>query len=778
MASQTLRLRESRAIAQVGGKGANLGELTRIGQPVPDGFVVTTEALAGVSGALPDPLADEIRERYAALGAGPVAVRSSATAEDLPGATFAGQQDTILEVEGAEQVLAAVAECAASLYGTRAVAYRTRLGITDDQVAIAVVVQRMVPAEVAGVMFTADPVTGRRDRRSIDAHPGLGEAVVSGEVIPDHLLTDPSGHITNWTAGEADGSVTVSERPAPNRHSTGHHNPGQPVLTDQQVRELVRHGEQVAAHFGCPQDIEWAFADGRLHILQARPMTALPPPPVELNRIERTMASIILDYLTVRPYPLDLTTWIPYGPVGMMARISEDLGLAGAYGRLFEQHDGVVTAVTITAPRPRPRLLSAPLRVIPRLRRFDPARWAEDPRAVELSDQVTRLAAQDVTTLDRDALVARVRECFGLASLVTGLRRDFLPATGAALARLTVLLALLGRRRLGPELTQGAPTQTTAGNTALAALADLARDDTPLVARIEAQDMAGVRQHPGFAKALDDWLERYGHRETTSPVLISQPTLAESPETVLSLLRVLIDTPPRALGPRPDALAELLTHPLLRSPRRREWAIRIVEAARAAIGFREDSHGAFTRIAPVLRATLLEIGRRLTAEGVLDAVDDVWHCRWDELVTVPRGDLRRRVTERRRQRQLLEGVPLINVANRTAEVDDAQALVSGTPASSGEASGPVRVIRDPKDFGTLRSGEVLVCPYTNPAWTPLFQRVAAVVVDSGGSGSHAAIVAREYRIPAVMGTGTGTTLLTDGLRVRVDGDHGLVLADA
>jgi len=293
-------------LARAGGKGSNLGELACAGFLVPDGFVVTTEAYEAfvthnrlgktIAHALEEehgssaviraafekaPIPPEIEENilvaYSELKESPVAVRSSATAEDLPGAAFAGQQDTYLNVVGEEAVLDAVRCCWGSLWTDRAIAYRRRRGIDSHEVRIAVVVQCMIEAESAGVMFTANPVTGDRDQIVVDASAGLGEAVVSGLVTPDHYVLDSSGQIREWSPGRrevvirgaAGGGVT---------HETGAATQDRPV-GDEVLTELARMGTSVAHLFGSPQDVEWAYAAGRLWLLQTRPMTAVPSPP-------------------------------------------------------------------------------------------------------------------------------------------------------------------------------------------------------------------------------------------------------------------------------------------------------------------------------------------------------------------------------------------------------------------------------------------------------------------------------------------------------------------
>jgi rifampicin phosphotransferase len=306
--------------------------------------------------------------------------------------------------------------------------------------------------------------------------------------------------------------------------------------------------------------------------------------------------------------------------------------------------------------------------------------------------------------------------------------------------------------------------------------------DPEAVERVESDS-----RFAAFRTALAGFLAEFGHRETSSPVLLSAPTWGDAPATVIGLVAALVDAPPPGSRPDPAAQARrrLLDHPLVRVTRTAPRVARLVDSAAAGIAFREDTHFHLTRALPILPRTLLEAGRRLVAVGVLDDAEEVFHLRLEELDRLPDpaalpepevDRLRDLVRRRAGRRAELAGVPLVDTA-RLRAAPAADVLVSGVAASGGRASGPVRVIRDPSEFGSLRRGEVLVCPFTNPAWTPLFPQAAAVVVDSGGPGSHAAITAREYGIPAVMGTGTATALLTDGQRVTVDGDAGRVTAD-
>ncbi|GAA1465104.1 PEP/pyruvate-binding domain-containing protein [Microbacterium thalassium] len=792
-------------LAVAGGKGANLGELVRAGFAVPDGFVVTTDAYRKAVAAVADPsldavlgpevpdaVRDGILASYSALGGGRVAVRSSATAEDLPGAAFAGQQDTFLGIEGEAQLLDAVRKCWASLWTERAIAYRARLGIDDASVAIAVVVQRMVPADLAGVMFTADPVTGARDRIVIDSNPGLGEAVVAGLVTPDHAVLGSDGTVLERRAGRAETVIRESEAGGTETVEGA----DAARLTDAQLARLAGQGRRIAAHFGRPQDIEWAVVDDRISILQARPMTALPPAPRKLTRRQRITGPVILELVPRRPDPMEMSAWVDpnVGPhvEGLVG------GIAGARFSLKDVlpvKDAVVQEFIPPNPEPTPRVPKRLLRTIGRLGR-DPRAWATDPRLAQYQADVAALAAIDVEKASWSELLGIPERAGRIDDVMTDLRVEYLPAAGGAMVRLRMLLTLLGRKDRFSALILDAQTQTQAANTALAGIADLIREDPDLAARARGLDGAAladlIATDPAAGpvrEALEDFLDRYGHRETASVLLPKDPTWAEAPETLLSLVAVLLDDD---VDRRPDpdaassALDAVLRHPLIRRTHSEDRVRRLVHKASAGVTVREDTHFELTRTMPVVRTAVLELGRRLADAGAIADPEDIWLLTLEDLRGLagpddPRGDLAAIVERRRSAFAELAASPLIaptTLYPKMAAASVEGALASGVGGGGGRASGPVRVVNGPDEFATLQAGEVLVCPATNPSWTPLFARAAAVVVDNGGLASHAAIVAREYGIAAVMGTGNGTGVLETGTRVTVDGDLGVVFAEA
>ena len=784
-------------LALAGGKGANLGELLGAGFRVPPGFVVTTESYRRAVGAdpqtldtvravaVPDEVTRAIAEHYAALGGGPVAVRSSATAEDLPGATFAGQQDSYLGVIGEQSLVAAVRDCWASLWTERAIDYRGQLGVEAGSVAIAVVVQRMVDADQAGVMFTADPVTGARDRIVIDSNPGLGEAVVSGLVTPDHFVLDAADRVIEHRPGRREVIIR-------SRHDGGTeqvHDAGSTAPEHPDVAQLAGIGRRIAEHFGRPQDIEWATAGEAIWILQSRPMTALPPPPVRLNRVQLLTGPVILELLPRRPYPMELTAWTRTVGGHLEGLID---GLAGAHVDIDDvliADDAVLTSYLPFAPRPTLRTPRRLLRSLLRMGR-DPRDWRIDKRFRRYLDGAAALAAMDLDTASWQELTAVPDRAARLLQLVTDLRVGYLPAAAGAMVRLRLLLTLLGRTELFAALLLELPTETDRANTELAAIADDLRSVPGLVETVADTDpaeaprlLSSTTDAEPARRRLQDFLTRYGHRETGSILLLRDPCWADDPATVMTLVQVLLhDAAGAAESPFPAALQRLLGHRIVRALHAESRVRALVTKASAGVQVREDTHFELTRTMPSVRRAVIEAGRRLAAAGALDVLTDVWYLSLDELTSLPDpqdhpvGDRLRSSVERRRAAFAeLARSPLIATATLYPRRVDADALATGVGGGGGTATGPVRVIRGPAEFGELQPGDVLVCPATNPSWTPLFGRAAAVVVDHGGLASHAAIVAREYGIPAVMGTGDGSSVLATGVRVTVDGDRGRVL---
>ncbi|HZG89866.1 MAG TPA: PEP/pyruvate-binding domain-containing protein [Pseudonocardia sp.] len=836
----------------VGGKAANLAELRAAGFAVPAGFCVPTDAYRAVAraarldgvldraqgpgaartallaAAVPPDVEAAVVAAYAELGDRvPVAVRSSATAEDLPTASFAGQQDTFLNVVGPDAVLDAVRRCWASLWTDRATAYRATNGIDGRTVALAVVVQRMVEARVAGVLFTADPVAGTRTRTVIDASPGLGEAVVSGAVNPDRITVDeggvryqPGDKAVEIRAVAGGGTESVVRDGGADEHA----------LTDDQVRTLVALGRRVEAHYGAPQDLEWAFdTAGAAWLTQSRPITTLHPVPPPTGPGPRAYLCVSLAQGLTRPItPMGISVFrvigatgsrlafgIPAddlaGPVAMTVaggRIFVDAtpGLRNAVGRrvmprifdVMEARSAVVLRALLERPEfavrtrsPWPfarRVLRAAVRfrVPPQI-----ALALVSPRAaVRRLDRIgARLtdglppAGTPVERLDRAR--ALLRRVFPVLPTVA-------PAAGAGFLALGLARLLAGR-----ELDTGAVHQllrslphnvTTVMDLELWQVAQRLRGDEASAARIRAG--AGPLPAP-LRRELDGFLARHGHR-AVAEIDIGVPRWRDDPDYVLGVLAnyLRLDDPaaaPDATFARGAAAAAAVLDQVVDRVRRRSavrarllrWALR---RTRALAGLRETHKDYLVRLIAEARTELAAIGTDLARRSLLDAAEDIWFLDLAEAGSALAGADHRAVVAGRRaeyDRELRRRhVPRILLSDGT----EPEALVSpaavdgalvGTAASAGEITGVARVVLDPSD-AHLEPGEILVAPSTDPGWTPLFLTAGGLVMEMGGSNSHGAVVAREYGIPAVVGVPDATSLIRTGQRIAVDGAAGLV----
>ncbi len=796
-------------LGSAGGKAANLGELIRGGFNVPDGFVVLTASYraaidaaglatgtaAGGMGdaitdaAVPDDVAAAILDAYLKLGSGPVAVRSSATAEDLPGATFAGQQDSYLNIVGEREVVDAVRRCWASLWTERAVAYRSKAGIDHAQVQIAVVVQAMVDADTAGVAFTANPVTGVRSEIVVNASAGLGEAVVSGLVTPDQFVLSRDGRVLSRQAGLRE-VVIRSKSDGGTESQRGGTEAAQ--LGEAALLRLAGICSRIEQHFGGPQDIEWAMAGDRLWIVQARPLTAVPPAPVQVNPIRKVMTGIIAELLPVRPYPLDMSSWTVHGHGRILTRMMAEIpGIDLSMEDILPEAGGVVQEIVPPRPRPTLRTLTTPFRLVPKIRRFRSSNWTQDARFRAFDSAAAELSRLDVPGMGWADLVDVPRRALAVLDGFITLRIDYLPRAGFDLARLKVLLGLTGLGREFSALATVTETRTGDANRALRGLAlavsgnrqwrRTVLDNTPV------ELGALIAADPSFVplqQQIEDYLVEFGHRETTSAFLVSEPTWVDDPAVLYGAVRAMLDQPePVQTQDRAGAAERRVADCKWVPGRLRDAIVSAARGTRSGLAFREDSHFHAMRLVPPVRHAMLEAGARLRDAGILPSAGAVFHLRLEEITGIQdpsmlspgrKAELRVVVDDRMRRRALLAGAPLISPLTLKAGRDKGDGLVSGTPAGGGRATGTVRIIHGPAEFSRLLQGEIMVCPYTNPSWTPLFQIAAGVIVDTGGAASHAAIVAREYGLAAIMGTGTGTSVLSDGQLVTVDGTTGVV----
>ncbi|HEX9333853.1 MAG TPA: PEP-utilizing enzyme, partial [Anaerolineales bacterium] len=462
---------------------------------------------------------------------------------------------------------------------------------------------------------------------------------------------------------------------------------------------------------------------------------------------------------------------------------------------MLVEEDGVVIRFKPPAVHPSPSMLIMPWITMWQTRHYDPSHWEADPLLAEFITKARALEQRDLKSLSWTQNIDTLHESLALIPRAMELRERYLPQALLGLAGLWLLLALTRHSDCFGVLVSGVKTKTTETNQALEDLATQIRNDPILQDLFRHNDahtlqsaLQASQAGKAFLERFESFLEQYGHRETA--LTISQPAWKDQPDNVLAILKVLAETQPQ----QPDSYKawqrtrdELLAHSILGIRLLRNLFLKSLMTTRSLFQIREDTHFYATLVQPTIRHVALELGRRLVQAGVLNEVEDVFHLQLDELESFgepwpPSKEMIEQIhaliTRRKAKRESLANKPMIDPRLLTTSFQTQtgeDVLLNGTSGSPGVARGPARVVHDVSEFGKLRAGDVLVSPVTNPAWTPLFQRAVAVVVDTGGTASHAAIVAREYGIPAVMGTMNGTKELKDGQWIQVDGSRGLVL---
>ena len=859
-------------IPAAGGKGANLGELTNAGLPVPPGFVLTTEAYdtfvqehrlqqqiielaskvsagdpqSGVEASaaikrlfltaeMPEAIRVDLLTAYADLtaeGETAVAVRSSATAEDLPATSFAGQQDSYLNIQRESALLEAVINCWASLWTARAISYRMRQGIDPAAVTLAVVVQKLIPASFSGILFTANPLDGDRNQIVINANWGLGEAIVGGQVTPDTVIVDKQNQKITSRETATKTMMTVrtatgtAEQPIPQTQQN------QQVLDDATASKLASYGMQIEAHFGMPVDIEWAVSGGEIAILQARPITNLPPAPLRDVRWEPLrpgsvwMRRQVVEHMPEPLSPLFDELYLQEGLDGSMQALADFMSeLSGLRIDIWDIIPPPFAttvngyAYSIASFEISPKLIPFVMRiyvvVLPKMIRHLYPRW-RDQSLPAYRTRIAHWKGVDLAQTADEDLLRGMRELayedavyWFAAAVPLGLAR----ITDSVLDYFLKTVAARRDRPNGPRPTSGAylwgfPSKAVEAQVQLETIAKKIRGSETLREQLLNSPVSRLMQtlakHPEGQSVLSDlqnYLETYGHQVYNLD--FAAPTLADDPVPVLLSLKTAVAHPERDARARQAELAQerealvaiterslnpiqrLIFRPLLR------WAQRYAP-------IREEALFYVGAAWPALRRLALELGRRLTEAGSLDAADDVFYLRTDELASasaaraggLERPELAKLAQERRTLREARKRLdpPLVVPPDgrmKFGPIDMAMfepkprsvssgPTLEGFAVSPGQVTAPASVIRSPQEFAKMVPDTILVCTTTTPAWTPLFAQAKGLVTDIGGALAHGSIVAREYGIPAVMGTGNATQRIESGQQIRVDGNSGTV----
>jgi len=850
-------------LESVGGKGASLSRLVAAGLPVPEAFCVTTgaydlfvaqnglsdsisAALQGTSADAPEALqtaSDRIAQAFAGAevpadvaaaiahayvslpGNEPaVAVRSSATAEDLPEASFAGQQDSFLNLQGIDEVIFAVKRCWASLWTARAIGYRLRQSVPQESVHLAVVVQVLVAADVSGVLFTANPMSGSREEMIISAAWGLGEAIVGGVVTPDTLVMDRRQRqvVSREIADKETMTVRVAgvteSRPVPaDKRRVG-------ALSDEAALDLVALGERIEKLYGMPMDIEWVQCDGALAIVQARPITAMadeasdalvdwsvPDPKATYARgslAEHTPSPVSPLFATMGLRIANQETYRLWEEITGL-----DPGSMFVGDGMYMPINGYVYGAFRLGLKETWQITKMSLSLTGQLMRGSLERWQTGLEALEQAvSEWESVDAADLTPLE---LLEGARTLFRAAMRYYTVIQTTLPAASMAEMAFQRFYNALVKRKRDPAYTEylfGFETFPVRAEMSLYDMAQWLKEQPVLsayvmAARVDdlASDLRADEAPSGISdEGWDAWRTRIeGHfgafGGTAYEFDFSNPTPAEEPTPQLLAIRLFAEGKAESPYERlrvaaaereraVDAVEARLGWP------RKRWFEKLLTWAQETGSIREASIAHMGMGHPIIRRLLGELGQRLSESGAFDSAEGVYWLneeRLDDLTAaleqmapLPdcRAEVERGLAAWKAALKVTPPVALpqktwINklIAGKQAEGKDGKLILKGIGTSSGQVTAPACVLYGPQDFGTMRAGDVLVATTTTPAWTPLFTMASAVVTDIGGPLSHSSIVAREYGIPAVMAARDATRLIESGQLITVDGAKGTVV---
>lgn len=836
-------------VMTAGGKGANLGEMTAAGIAVPGGFVVTADAYKAFikenhleemfrrelteagkdeaklldaakkfrhaisKGKLPEEVEKTVREKYAQLGEqARVAVRSSATAEDLPDASFAGQQETYLNVRGAEAVLTQIRNCYASLWGNRAVCYRSNQGYDQLSVALAVVIQKMVESEKAGVLFTVNPINRNPDEMQINASYGLGESVVSGKVTADSYLCDKQGKVkscqigsketqiiyadTQGTAATANAQCTPDDVITSDAQKT----PGDTAATkevavsekmqkarclnDEEIAVLCAEALRIEKHYGCPMDIEWAIAGGSVYILQARAITTLHTDNAEEQKIiagylegmqitgkARANMAFQLEKMPFAYRPLDYDYIIKINR--QKAKIFQENGIILTSDPRIDD-DGIQTL-----PTSRIKINGGIFKLFGTLKLLKNfAVCTEKCRTflAEYEDEIGKMRQIDFEQKN-------VKECGEFLSYTLNLigrlaydRFKYALFPSFIARDMEKAVQKVDKSYTKFDLFWGLNNKTSEVTRDIAELAGKIKEDKALAADLlqGANYQTLYKKYPEMQSAFDSFLQKNGYKSDYNCYCVDARTLLENPDRLLHILQPLVASTETASGEKEQDFGKLMEqlkaiygskYPALKER---------IEDFRYFHVVREETQYLWETVFYYVRKCLERTNMLLLSDT--DYEHGVANLFAEELIAAcERGSLSesdKKKIERRNSKHPL--AQKVWDASKLLVFDADGDVLKGVSGSTGTAIGKVCIIHGPEEFYKMQKGDVLVCQLTDPEWTPLFNLASAVVADTGSSLSHAAIVAREYGIPAVLGVGFATTRFKDGDTIKVDGDKGEV----
>jgi phosphoenolpyruvate synthase/pyruvate phosphate dikinase len=848
-----------------GGKGAGLGELSNLeGIRVPDGFCVTTEAykkitnhhqelnrlldelarckvaereniskisakirMAIESAPISTDMAEEIARYLAKLGeTGAFAVRSSATAEDLPTASFAGQQDTYLNIIGREAILRHISKCWASLFTERAVIYRLQNGFDHRKVQLAVVVEKMVFPQAAGILFTADPVTSNRKVISIDASFGLGEAMVSGLVNPD-IYKVRNGKIIDKKISTKKLAIYAVKEGGTKEQEIEQERQNRQVLTDEQIIQLEGMGRKIEAHFGCPQDIEWCLVDDTFYILQSRPITTLYPIPEANDEENHFYISVGHQQMMTDPIkPLGLSFWLLTTPATMYTaggRLFVDIArhLASPVSRektieVLGKSDPLIKDILLTLVAREEFIKVSPEEQDVQGGSTDnkvlswqlPAPFENNPAIVH---DLIRNAETSLEALKQNIQTRSGVDLFEfILEDIPQLKKVLFNPQGLDVIMIAMhaaswindnMMKWLGEKNAADTLSLSIPNNITSEmGLELLDVADVIRPYPEVInylLHVKSDDFLDelVKLDGGQESqaALVAYLNKYGMR-CAGEIDITKTRWSERPTMLVPMIlnniknfepdaghRRFEQGRQQALKKEQELLVRLALLP--DGEQKVKETTRMISLIRDLAGYREyPKYGLVNRYF-VYKQALLKEAEQLVRATVIYEKEDIYYLRFEELREVVRTNkLDHQIISKRKDeyksfekltppRCITSDGEIIRGAYKRENLPaDA---IAGLPVSSGVVEGRARVILNMED-ADLEDGDILVTAFTDPSWTPLFVSIKGLVTEVGGLMTHGAVIAREYGLPAVVGVEHATRLIKDGQQIRVNGTDGFV----
>jgi pyruvate,water dikinase len=860
-----LHLSDSTAsLETVGGKGASLTRLINAGLPVPDGFHITTKAYRQfikfndlqstidealnmvdvskpttlesasqsivdslIQAQIPAEISADIVQAYGDLpGKNPaVAVRSSATAEDLPEASFAGQQETYLNISGAGQLLEATKKCWASLWTARAISYRLQQGISNEGIALAVVVQLLVPAEVAGILFTANSINGQRGQAVINAAWGLGEAIVGGKVTPDTIIVDKgTGNVIDYEVADKQ-QMTIRVNGSTEEQVVPETLRIVPALNEEDTLRLTDLGVKIEELYQMPMDIEWTLTDGKFDIVQARPITSLPDeqiaPPTEWPMPDPKGQYLRTSIVDLMPDPLSPL----FATMGLSAI---NRGITTMAHELLNMPEETALNVMLTingyayqsakySPRELWLLLTNMVPAIPRMFREGVSYW-QDVAHPDYAAAIQRWSDRPLAELSPAELLEGINDVLNAYARHLGaLMASTMGPTAGSETLFTNVYSRLVQKESDPDapvflmgfdskpiqaekslydLSQWCIEQETLQTYLIDTqsemiISDLESSEPPMGVDSTAWNELQMR--------FQDHLDQFGYSIYDMDFARLLPM--DDPAPIIEMLKVFIADQDKNPYYRQQTFidrresAESQARQRIRGLRR--WGFeKSLKWAQSQAPLREDGIAEIGLGYPILRKMLHELGKRFVEASAIQDAGDIYWLEESEVHVLaqdlekdhPSNDRHDLVRQRKLLWQAQKSVnppPQLPAGKKYMgfNVEGVLAggeggiegnIINGVPSSPGQVTGPARVLNGPEDFDQMQSGEILIAGITTPAWTPLFALATGVVTDIGGPLSHGSIVAREYGIPAVLGTGIATTTIKSGEMITVDGNAGTV----